>query len=116
MRVKGGVVTRRRHKRLLKRAEGFRGRRGGCFRLAERAVEKALQYAYRHRRAKKREFRSLWITRINAAARENGLTYGKLILGLRKANMQLDRKVLADMCVTAPQAFAKVVEQAKAAL
>lgn len=116
MRVKGGVVTRRRHKRLLKRAKGFRGRRGNCFQLAERAVEKGLQYAYRDRKAKKREFRSLWIARLNAAARTSGLSYSKFIRGLKLADIQLDRKVLSDLALENPEAFAQIVSRAKSAL
>ena len=95
MRVKRGFASRRRHKRRLKLAEGFRGRRSDCFKLAKRSVEKALQHSYRDRRAKKRDFRGLWIIRINAAARINGVSYSKLMLGLSKANIGLDRKVLA---------------------
>jgi large subunit ribosomal protein L20 len=116
MRVKGGVVTRRRHKRLLKQAKGYRGRRGSCFQLAERAVEKGLQYAYRDRRARKREYRGIWIVRINAAARNAGISYSRLIRGLKLANIEMDRKVLAELCVSDPQAFAAIAEKAKGAL
>ena len=116
MRVKGGVVTRRRHKRLLKQAKGFRGRRKNCFKAAKNSVEKALQHATRHRRAKKRDFRSLWIVRINAAARICGTTYRKLIHGLKLAQIEIDRKILADLAVTEPETFAAVAEKAKQAL
>jgi large subunit ribosomal protein L20 len=116
MRVKGGFASRRRHKRRLKLAEGFRGRRSDCFKLAKRSVEKALQYAYRDRRAKKRDFRGLWIVRINAAARMSGLSYSALIRGLNKAQVELDRKVLAELAYTDPASFAVVAEKAKAAL
>lgn len=116
MRVKRGFASRRRHKRRLKLAEGFRGRRNGSFKLAKLAVEKALQFSYRDRRAKKRDFRGLWIIRINAAARVNGLTYSKLVLGLSKANISLDRKVLAEIAFADPASFAVVAEKAKAAL
>jgi large subunit ribosomal protein L20 len=116
MRVKGGFASRRRHKRRLKLAEGFRGRRSDCFKLAKRSVEKALQYAYRDRRAKKRDFRGLWIVRINAAARMSGLSYSALISGLSKAQVELDRKVLAELAYSDPASFAVVAEKAKAAL
>jgi large subunit ribosomal protein L20 len=116
MRVKRGTAGHRRHKRRLKLAEGYRGRRSDCFKLAKRAVEKALQFSYRDRRAKKRDFRGLWIIRINAAARLNGLSYSKLIKGLSDANIKLDRKVLAEMAFADPASFAVVAEKAKAAL
>ena len=116
MRVKRGFAGRRRHKRRLKLAEGFRGRRKDCFKLAKRAVEKALQFSYRDRRAKKRDFRGLWIVRINAAARINGLSYSRFIQGLVKANIALDRKVLAEIAFSDPASFALVAERAKAAL
>jgi large subunit ribosomal protein L20 len=116
MRVKRGTTSRQRHKRRLKLAEGFRGRRKSSFKLAKLAVEKALQYAYRDRRAKKRDFRGLWIVRINAAARNNGISYSKLIMGLKQAGIELDRKVLAEMASHDPAAFATVAEKAKAAL
>ena len=115
-RIKGGVVARKRRKKVLKEAKGFRGRRGKVFRVAKQAVMKAGQYAYRDRRNKKRTFRSLWITRINAAVREHGVTYSVFIDGLRKASIDLDRKVLADMAVNDKAGFKVVVEQAKAAL
>src|SRR3990172_2203133 len=98
-RVKRGVTTRAKHKNILEQAKGYRGRRKNTIRVARQAVEKAGQYAYRDRKVKKRTFRALWIQRINAAARANGLTYGRLIDGLRKAGTELDRKVLADIAV-----------------
>ena len=116
MRVKRGYASRRRHKRRLKLAEGFRGRRSDCFKLAKRSVEKALQYAYRDRRAKKRDFRGLWIVRINAAARMSGISYSALINGLSKAQVELDRKVLAELAFSDPASFAVIAEKAKAAL
>jgi large subunit ribosomal protein L20 len=116
MRVKRGTAGRKRHKRRLKLAEGFRGRRNGCFKLAKRAVEKALQFSYRDRRAKKRDFRGLWIVRINAAARLNGISYSSLIRGLSLAQIELDRKVLAELAFSDPASFAVVAEKAKAAL
>jgi large subunit ribosomal protein L20 len=116
MRVKRGTAGHRRHKRRLKLAEGYRGRRSDCFKLAKRAVEKALQFSYRDRRAKKRDFRGLWIIRINAAARLNGLSYSKLIKGLSDANIKLDRKVLAEIAFADPASFAVIAEKAKAAL
>ncbi|RIL11101.1 MAG: 50S ribosomal protein L20 [Proteobacteria bacterium] len=116
MRVKGGPTTRRRHKRLLKLSEGFRGRRGNCYRLAKLAVQKALQYSYRDRRVRKREYRALWIARINAGAREAGISYSRLVRGLKLAKIELDRKCLADLAYHSPQAFSAVAEKAKAAL
>ena len=116
MRVKGGVVTRRRHKRLLKRAEGFRGRRSSCFKLAKRAVQRAMQHAYRGRRLKKRDFRALWISRINAGVRMAGLSYSRFINGMQKANITLDRKVLAHIAVRSPADFAIIAEKAKACI
>jgi large subunit ribosomal protein L20 len=115
-RVKRGVTARARHKKTLKAAKGYYGRRKNIYRAAVQAVEKAGQYAYRDRRRKKRNFRSLWIQRINAAARELGLTYGRFINGLGKAGIEVDRKILADLAVREPQAFATLVEKAKAAL
>lgn len=114
MRVKGGPRRARRRKKILKLAEGYWGRRGTCFRLARLTVQKALQYAYRDRKNKKREFRRLWITRINAAARLHGISYSRFIEGLRKANISVDRKILADMAVRDSEGFAKLVEIAKA--
>jgi len=116
MRVKRGFASRRRHKKILKQAKGYRGRRKSNFKLAKMAVEKGLQYAYRDRRAKKRDFRRLWIVRINAAAREAGLTYSTFIRGLKSAEIDLDRKVLADLAVNDPNAFNAVAEKARAAL
>jgi large subunit ribosomal protein L20 len=115
-RVKRGVTARARHKKTLKAAKGYSGRRKNVYRAAVQAVEKAGQYAYRDRRRKKRNFRSLWIQRINAATRELGLTYGRFIDGLGKAGVVVDRKILADLAVREPQAFASLVEKAKAAL
>ena len=115
-RVKRGVTARARHKKTLKAAKGYYGRRKNVYRAAVQAVEKAGQYAYRDRRRKKRNFRSLWIQRINAATRELGLTYGRFIDGLGKAGVAVDRKILADLAVREPQAFATLVEKAKAAL
>lgn len=115
-RVKRGVIARRRHKKILKQAKGYYGARSRVFRVAKQAVIKAGQYAYRDRRNKKRQFRSLWITRINAASRANGITYSQFINGLKKADIALDRRVLADLAVHDKEAFGAVVEKAKAAL
>ncbi len=115
-RVKRGFKARRRRKKLLKLAKGFRGARSRCYRQAKDSVEKALCYAYRDRRAKKRSFRRLWITRINAACRLNDISYSKFIGGLAKAKVGVDRKILADLAVTQPNAFSALVEKAKAAL
>jgi large subunit ribosomal protein L20 len=115
-RVKGGVVTRRRHKKIIRMAKGHRGSRHKLFRQANESVMHALRYAYEHRRDRKGQFRRLWITRINAAARLHGLSYSKLIDGLGKAKVEIDRKVLADLAVRDDAAFAKVAETAKAAL
>ena len=115
-RIKRGVVARRRHKKILDRAKGYFGARSRVYRVAKQAVIKAGQYAYRDRRQKKRQFRALWITRINAASRANGLTYSRLIAGLRKAAIGLDRRVLADLAVHDKDAFASIVEKARAAL
>ena len=115
-RVKRGVTARARHKKVLALAKGFRGRRGNVYRIAKQAVIKAGQYAYRDRRTKKRVFRQLWIARINAAARANGLTYSQFINGLNKAEIALDRKVLADIAVHDAAAFASIVTQVKAKL
>jgi len=114
--VKRGVVARARHKKVLAQAKGFRGRRKNVFRVAKQAVMKAGQYAYRDRRARKREFRALWIARINAAARSMGLSYSTLMNGLKKAEIEVDRKVLADLAVNDLAAFTKIAEQAKARL
>ena len=115
-RVKRGVTARARHKKILALAKGFRGRRKNVYRVAKQAVMKASQYAYRDRRNKKRDFRRLWIARINAAARECGITYSQFINGMNKAGIELDRKVLADLAVHDKAAFAGIVEQAKAKL
>ncbi|MGI9289502.1 MAG: 50S ribosomal protein L20 [Pseudomonadales bacterium] len=115
-RVKRGVTAHRRHKKVLKQAKGYYGARSRVFRVAKQAVTKAGQYAYRDRRQRKRMFRALWITRINAQARVNGISYSRLIAGLNAANIQLDRRVLADMAVHDKDAFAVVAEQAKQAL
>ena len=115
-RVKRGVTARARHKKVLALAKGFRGRRKNVFRIAKQAVMKAGQYAYRDRRAKKRVFRQLWIARINAASRELGVTYSKFMAGLKKANIGIDRKVLADIAVHDKAAFAGIVQQVKAKL
>ena len=114
-RVKGGVSSHARHRKVIKAAKGYRGRRNNTFRTAVQAVEKGLQYAYRDRRVKKRQFRSLWIQRINAGARENGLSYSQFMNGLKKAGVELDRKVLADIAVREPEAFKALVTQAQAA-
>ena len=111
-RVKRGVTAHARHKKVIAAAKGFRGRRGNVFRVAKQAVMRAGQYAYRDRRNKKRDFRNLWITRINAAARDNGTTYSRLMAGLKANNINLDRKVLADLAVREPEAFAAIVKTA----
>ena len=115
-RVKRGVVARARHKKVIKAAKGFRGRRKNVYRVAKQAVMKAGQYAYRDRRQRKRQFRTLWIARINAGARECGLTYSRFMNGLKKSSVDVDRKVLADLAVFDKEAFAKFVELAKAGL
>ena len=115
-RVKRGVTAHARHKKILALAKGFRGRRKNVFRIAKQAVMKAGQYAYRDRRAKKRVFRQLWIARINAATRGLGLTYSKFIAGLKKASIDMDRKVLSDMAIHDPAAFAAIVDKVKAQL
>jgi len=113
-RVKRGVTARARHKKVLELAKGYRGRRSKVFRIAKQAVMRAGQYAYRDRRNKKRVFRALWIARINAGAREHGLTYSKFMNGLKKASIELDRKVLSDMAIHDKVAFAAIVNQVKA--
>jgi len=115
-RVKRGVTSRARHKKVLAQAKGYRGRRSNVFKIAKQAVMRAGQYAYRDRRNKKREFRALWITRINAGAREAGVSYSQFIAGLKKAGIDMDRKVLADLAVFDKAAFGRIVEQAKASL
>ncbi len=115
-RVKRGVTAHARHKKILALAKGFRGRRKNVFRIAKQAVMKAGQYAYRDRRTKKRVFRQLWIARINAASRAAGVSYSKFMAGLKKAQIDIDRKVLADMAVNDPAAFGAIVEKVKAQL
>ena len=115
-RVKRGVTKKARHKKTLKLAKGYRGRAKNCYRIAIEKVEKALQYAYRDRRVKKRDFRALWIQRINAAVRQHDLIYSKFINGLKLANIELDRKVLSDLATRDPETFAKIVQKAKEAL
>jgi large subunit ribosomal protein L20 len=115
-RVKRGVTAHARHRKVIKKAKGYYGRRKNTFRTANQAVEKAGQYAYRDRRTRKRNFRSLWIQRINAGVRELGLTYGRFIDGLGKAGIEIDRKVLSDLATREPEAFKALVEKAKAAL
>ena len=115
-RVKRGVTRHRRHREIIKAAKGYRGRNKNVFTVALEKVEKALRYAYRDRRNKKRDFRGLWIQRINAGVREHGLTYSQFIHGLKLAGVELDRKVLSDLAVREPEAFAAIVENAKSAL
>ncbi|HOV25980.1 MAG TPA: 50S ribosomal protein L20 [Pseudobacteroides sp.] len=115
-RVKGAVRTRARHKKVLKLAKGYFGAKSKLYRLANQAVMKSLVYAYRDRRAKKRDFRKLWISRINAAARVNGLSYSKFMNGIKKSGISLNRKVLADMAVNDAQAFAQLAEKVKSAV
>jgi large subunit ribosomal protein L20 len=115
-RVKRGVTAHAKHKKVMKAAKGFYGRRKNTIRIAKQAVEKSMQYAYRDRKARKRNFRALWVQRINAAAREHGLTYARFIDGINKAGIEIDRKVLSDMAIHEPQAFAAIVASAKKAL
>jgi len=115
-RIKRGVTSHARHKKVVEQAKGYRGRSKNCIKTARQAVEKAAQYAYRDRRARKRDFRALWIQRINAAARQDGMTYGRLIHGLRLAGIDLDRKVLADIAVHDAAMFTGFVKKAEAAL
>jgi len=115
-RVKRGVTARARHKKVLTRAKGFRGRRKNVFRVAKQAVMKAGQYAYRDRRQRKRQFRGLWIARINAAVRELGMTYSAFMAGLKRARIEIDRKVLADLAVQDKAAFGQIAAQVKAAI
>ena len=115
-RIKGAVVTRRRHKKILKLAKGYRGAKSKLFRTANEAVMKSLVYAYIGRKQKKREFRQLWIARINAAARMNGISYSRLMNGLKKANIEINRKMLSEIAIADPAGFAALVEKAKAAL
>ncbi len=115
-RVKRGVTSHAKHKKVLDAAKGYYGRRKNTIRVAKQAVEKAMQYAYRDRKNRKRNFRSLWIQRLNAGAREHGITYSRLIDGLAKAGIDIDRKVLSDIAIREPEAFTAIVEKAKAAL
>ena len=115
-RVKRGVTARAKHKKIMKQAKGYYGARSRVYRVAKQAVIKALQYAYRDRRQRKRQFRALWIVRINAASRQFGLSYSRFISGLNKANVKLDRKVLADLAVHDKEAFKVIVEEAKVGL
>ncbi len=115
-RVKRGVTAGKRHKKVLKKAKGYQGARSRVYRVAKQAVIKAQQYAYRDRKQRKRQFRALWIIRINAAAREHGMSYSQFINGLKKANIEIDRKVLADLAIQNKNAFAAIAEKAKAAL
>ena len=115
-RVKNGVTAKAKHKKILKKAKGYYGARSKLFKTAKQAVIKAGQYAYRDRRQRKRQFRALWIARINAASRTQGLSYSNLINGMNKANIAIDRKVLADIAVNDPQAFQAIAQQAKSAL
>jgi large subunit ribosomal protein L20 len=115
-RVKRGVTAHKRHKKIIKMAKGHRGARSRCFRTAIQSVEKSLQYAYRDRRTNKRNFRSLWIQRINAGAREHGLTYSQMMNGLTKAGIEVDRKVMSELAINEPAAFKSLVEKAKKAL
>ena len=115
-RVKRGVTTHARHKKIIKQAKGYRGRNRNVFRAAVERVEKGLQYAYRDRRNRKRSFRRLWIQRINAGAREHGLTYSQFMSGIKRAGIEADRKILSDLAVREPAAFKAIAEQAQAAL
>jgi len=114
-RVSRGVVTKAKHKKIFKKAKGFYGRRKNVFRVAVQAVERSMQYAYRDRRSKKRDFRGLWIQRINAGVRMHGLTYSQFINGLKKATIEIDRKVLAELAVNQPETFKLLVEKAQSA-
>lgn len=115
-RAKSGKITKNRHKKILKLAKGYRGRSNNCFSIAIEKVEKALQYAYRDRRARKRDFRGLWIQRINAAVRQHGMVYSEFIGGLKKSGIEVDRKMLAELAVNNAESFGHIVEQAKKAL
>ena len=115
-RVKRGTTTHARHKKVLEQSKGFRGRTSTTYRAAVERLEKSLQYAYRDRRNKKRDFRGLWIQRINAGVREHGMTYSQFIAGIKRAGIEIDRKVLSDLAIREPTAFKSLVEQAKAAL
>ncbi|MGE5405962.1 MAG: 50S ribosomal protein L20 [Candidatus Saccharibacteria bacterium] len=113
MRVKGGTVTRRRHKKILKLAKGYRGSKSKLYRVANQQVMKSLNYAYMHRRLKKRDFRKLWIARINAAARNNGISYSRMMHGLKTAGIDINRKMLSELAISDPQAFSELAELAK---
>lgn len=115
-RAKSGTVSKNRHKKIIKLAKGYRGRSKNCFRIAIEKVEKGLQYAYRDRRTRKRDFRALWIQRINAAVREHGMIYSSFINGLNKAGVEIDRKMLAELAVNNAESFAHIVDQAKKGL
>ena len=115
-RVSRGVTARARHKKVIKKAKGYYGRRKNVFRVAVQAVERGMQYAYRDRRKRKRDFRGLWIQRINAGVREHGITYAKFIDGLKKANIEINRKILSEIAFHEPAAFKSIVEKAKATL
>jgi large subunit ribosomal protein L20 len=115
-RVKGGIVTRRRHKRLLKRVKGYWGQRGRTYRRAKETLQRALRYAFRDRRSRKREFRSLWIQRLNAGCRANGMSYSRFVGGLDKAGIELNRQVLSELALHQPAVFAEVVAAARKAL
>ena len=114
-RAKSGLVSKNRHKKIIKMAKGYRGRANNCFRVAIEKVEKALQYAYRDRRNRKRDFRGLWVQRINAAVREHGMVYYTFMGGMKKAAIEIDRKMLAELAVNNPEGFAQIVEQVKKA-
>ena len=114
-RAKSGKISKNRHKKIIKMAKGYRGRAKNCFKVAIERVEKALQYAYRDRRNRKRDFRGLWIQRINAAARQHGMIYSTFIGGMKKAGIEVDRKMLAEIAVNNPESFAHIVEQIKKA-
>lgn len=115
-RAKSGKISKNRHKKIIKMAKGYRGRGNNCFRIAIERVEKALQYAYRDRRNRKRDFRGLWIQRINAAARQHGMVYSTFIGGMKKAGIEVDRKMLAEIAVNSPESFAHIVAQIKKAV
>lgn len=114
-RAKSGLVSKKRHKKIIKLAKGYRGRAKNCFRIAIEKVEKALQYAYRDRRTRKRDFRGLWVQRINAAARMHGMVYSTFMGGIKKAGIEIDRKMLAELAVNNPQGFAEIVDQVQKA-
>lgn len=114
-RAKSGKISKNRHKKIIKMSKGYRGRANNCFRVAIERVEKALQYAYRDRRNRKRDFRGLWIQRINAAARQHGMIYSTFIGGMKKAGIEVDRKMLAEIAVNNPESFAHIIEQIKKA-